>query len=58
MLPQELFPSILSHWDAATLMDEKRVCRDWKELCTNAIDAKQTETKKRPFQQRANSKLP
>jgi surface protein len=46
-LPQELFPSILSHWDVATLMDKKRVCQDWNELCTDAIDAKRKETTKK-----------
>jgi hypothetical protein len=43
-LPQELLPLIVSHWDVATLIDRQRVCRDWKDLCTDAINAKRTET--------------
>jgi surface protein len=43
-LPQDLLPLIVSHWDVATLIDKKRVCRDWKDLCIDAINAKRTET--------------
>jgi hypothetical protein len=48
-LPQELFPLIVSHWDVATLVKKKQVCRDWNQLCTNLINAKQTKTTKRAF---------
>jgi hypothetical protein len=44
MLPQALFPSIVSHWDVATLVEKKHICCDWNQLCTDAIDAKQTKT--------------
>jgi hypothetical protein len=46
-LPQDLFAVIVSHWDVATLVQKKRVCRDWKQLCTDTIDAKRTETTKK-----------
>jgi surface protein len=42
-------PSIVSHWDVVTLVEKKHVCRDWKQLCTDVIDAKQTETTKKAF---------
>jgi hypothetical protein len=48
-LPPELFPSIVSHWDVATLVEKKRVCQDWNQLCTDVIDAKRTETTKKAF---------
>jgi surface protein len=48
-LPQELFPSIVSHWDVATLVEKKRVSQDWNQFCADAIDAKQTETTKKEF---------
>jgi F-box-like len=44
-LPQEIFLDIASHWDVATLAEKKRVCRDWKQLCTDAIDSKRTTQK-------------
>ena len=45
-LPQELIPSILSHYDVQTLIEKKRVCRNWKQMCTNVIIAK----RRRAFQ--------
>jgi surface protein len=48
-LPEDLFPSIVAHWDVATLVEKKRVCRDWKQLCNDAIDAKRTETIQKAF---------
>jgi surface protein len=54
-LPEDLFPSILSHWDVVTLVEKKRVCQDWKLLCTDAIDAKRTETTQKTF--RTNQEL-
>jgi surface protein len=48
-LPQELFLDIASHWDVVTLVEKKRVSRDWKQRCTDAIDAKRTESSKKAF---------
>jgi hypothetical protein len=48
-LPHELLLDIASHWDVVRLVKKKRVCRDWKDLCTDAIDAKRTETTKKAF---------
>jgi surface protein len=48
-LPQDLFPSIVSHLDVVTLVRTKRVCRDWNQLCTDAIDDKRTETTRMVF---------
>jgi hypothetical protein len=49
MLPEDIFLDVASHWDVVTLVEKKRVCRDWKDLCTEAIDAKRTDTTKRAF---------
>jgi hypothetical protein len=49
-LPQDLFLDIASHWDVATLVHKKQVCQEWKQLCTDAIDFKRTETTKKAFQ--------
>jgi surface protein len=48
-IPQDVFCDIASHWDVATLVDKQRVCRDWKQRCTDAIDAKRTETTQKAF---------
>jgi hypothetical protein len=42
LLPDELWLSVLSHLDVKTLIEKKRVCRSWRDTCTDAIDAKQT----------------
>jgi surface protein len=50
-LPEELFLDIVSsHWDVATLVEKKQVSREWKQLCTNAIDAKRTKTTQKTLQ--------
>jgi hypothetical protein len=41
-LPEELFPFIFSNFDVRMLIEKKVVCRKWKRLCTNDIDAKRT----------------
>jgi surface protein len=51
-LPQDLFPSIVSHWDVATLIKKKRVCREWKQFCNDAMDAKRSEITQKAFQTR------
>jgi surface protein len=48
-LPEELFLDIASHWDVATFIEKKRVCRQWNHRCTDAIDAKRTETTQKAF---------
>jgi surface protein len=48
-LPEELFPSILSHLDVKTLLEKKRVCSTWRHACTEAIDAKQPSTTQKAF---------
>jgi hypothetical protein len=48
-LPQDLFVDIASYWDVVTLIDKKQVCRDWKQFCTNAINAKCTKTTQKAF---------
>jgi F-box-like len=48
-LPEELFPSILSHLDVKTLIQKKQVCRIWRDTCTKAVDAKQTSTTRKAF---------
>jgi surface protein len=49
-LPEELFVDIVSHWDVATLIEKKRVCLEWQQRCTDAIDAKRTKTTQKTFQ--------
>jgi surface protein len=48
-LPEELFPSILSHLDVKTLIEKKRVCSTWRHTCTEAIDAQQIPTTRKVF---------
>jgi hypothetical protein len=40
---------IASHWDVATLIEKKQVCQEWKEVCSDAIGAKRTETTQKVF---------
>ena len=42
-LPNDIKGGILSHYDVRTLTVKKRVCRSWRTLCTQAIDAKCTQ---------------
>jgi surface protein len=49
-LPEELVLEVLSHWDVRALVVNKRVCCNWLQLCTQAIDAKQTNKSRRTFQ--------
>jgi hypothetical protein len=46
-LPKDLFSSIVSCWNVVALVEKKPVCQDCKQLCTNALDAKQTNTTKK-----------
>jgi hypothetical protein len=48
-LPEDIFLDIASHWDVVTLIQKKRVCREWKHLCNDAIDAKRTESTQQAF---------
>jgi surface protein len=48
-LPQELLLDSIP-LGCSTLIEKKRVCRDWNQLCTDAIDAQRTEeTTKKAF---------
>jgi surface protein len=49
-LPDELVLEALTHWDVRTLVVNKRVCHNWRQLCTQAIDAKRTNESRRIFQ--------
>ena len=41
-MPEELMHAIFSHFDVKTLVEKKIVCRNWRQICTEAIDAKRT----------------
>ena len=41
-LPEEMLLPIFSHWEVKTLLEKKRVCRSWRQPCTEAINAKKT----------------
>ena len=41
-LPDDLMASVLSHFDVRTLIEKKRVCRNWNEICTHVIHSKKT----------------
>ena len=41
-MPEEVIPAILSHFNVKTLIEKKLVCRNWSQICTEAIDMKKT----------------
>ena len=49
-LPEEIKLAIFSHFDVKSLIEKKRVCQTWLEICTAAINAKQTLATKRAFE--------
>jgi surface protein len=48
-LPDDLLLPILSHLGVKTLIEKKRVCRSWRDTCTETIDAKQTSSTRKAF---------
>jgi hypothetical protein len=48
-LPEEVLLLVISHWNVATLVDKKMVSRNWKQLCTDTIDAKRSDATKQVF---------
>jgi surface protein len=49
LLPDDIMFVVLTHLDVQQMVKNKRICRTWRRLCTQAIDAKLTDTTRRIF---------
>jgi surface protein len=50
LLPNDMTFVVLTYFDVGQLVKNKRICRTWRRLCTQAIDAKRTKATRRIFQ--------
>ena len=47
---EDLVQEVLCYFDVANLIRKKAVCKQWKQLCTNAIDGKVLTSRKKAFE--------